>query len=292
MTDIPLPDEHPLRGIALMCAAVFCFVVMNTFVKTLAPDYSVAQIIWARYFFHFLLILLLFPRRIPTLLITRRRGMQVLRSVLVLLATLCMYSALRYLPLADVVAITFLGPLLVTGLSVLVLRERVGPRRWSAVVIGFVGVLVIIRPGLGIAHWATVLPLLMATFYATYQIVTRMIRGAADPLNSLFYLALVGVVATSVVAPFDWVWPDWRAWLMLIGTGFFGGLGHFAMIRAYESSPAATIAPFAYTELLWALGVGVIVFGDFPDTWTLVGAAIVAGSGLYVLRRERVRGAA
>lgn len=292
MTDIPLPDEHPLRGIALMCAAVFCFVVMNTLVKTLVPDYSVAQIIWARYFFHFLLILLLFPRRIPTLLITRRRGMQVLRSVLVLLATLCMYSALRYLPLADVVAITFLGPLLVTGLSVLVLGERVGPRRWSAVVIGFVGVLVIIRPGLGIAHWAAVLPLLMATFYATYQIVTRMIRGAADPLNSLFYLALVGVVATSVVAPFDWVWPDWRAWLMLIGTGFFGGLGHFAMIRAYESSPAATIAPFAYTELLWALGVGVIVFGDFPDTWTLVGAAIVAGSGLYVLRRERVRGTA
>ncbi len=292
MTDIPLPDEHPLRGIALMCAAVFCFVVMNTLVKTLAPDYSVAQIIWARYFFHFLLILVLFPRRIPTLLITRRRGMQVLRSVLVLLATLCMYSALRYLPLADVVAITFLGPLLVTGLSVLVLGERVGPRRWSAVVIGFVGVLVIIRPGLGIAHWAAVLPLLMATFYATYQIVTRMIRGAADPLNSLFYLALVGVVATSIVAPFDWVWPDWRAWLMLIGTGFFGGLGHFAMIRAYESSPAATIAPFAYTELLWALGVGVIVFGDFPDIWTLVGAAIVAGSGLYVLRRERVKGAA
>ncbi len=291
MTDIHLPAEHPLRGIALMCAAVLCFVVMNTLVKTLAPDYSVAQIIWARYFFHFLLILVLFPRRIPTLLITRRRGLQVLRSVLVLLATLCMYSALRYMPLADVVAITFLGPLLVTGLSVLVLGERVGPRRWSAVAIGFVGVLVIIRPGLGIAHWAAVLPLLMATFYATYQIVTRMIRGAADPLNSLFYLALVGVVATSIVAPFDWVWPDWRAWLMLIGTGFFGGLGHFAMIRVYESSPAATIAPFAYTELLWALGLGAIVFGDFPDTWTLVGAAIVAGSGLYVLRRERVRGA-
>ncbi len=289
MTDTHLPAEHPVRGIALMCAAVLCFVVMNTLVKTLAPDYSVAQIIWARYFFHFLLILVLFPRRIPTLLITRRRGMQVLRSVLVLLATLCMYSALRYLPLADVVAITFVAPLLVTGLSVLVLGEQVGPRRWSAVVIGFVGVLVIIRPGLGIAHWAAVLPLLMATFYAIYQIVTRMIRGAADPLNSLFYLALVGVVATSVAVPFDWVWPDWRAWLMLIGTGFFGGLGHFAMIRAYESSPAATIAPFAYTELLWALGLGAIVFGDFPDTWTLVGAAIVAGSGLYVLRRERVR---
>lgn len=286
---IELP-EHPVRGIVMMCAAVFCFVVMNTLVKALAPDYSVAQIIWARYFFHFLLILLLFPRRIPTLLVTRRRGLQVLRSVLVLLATLCMYTALRYLPLADVVAITFIAPLLVTGMSTLVLGERVGPRRWAAVGVGFVGVLVIIRPGLGVAHWATVLPVLMATFYATYQIVTRLIRGAATPLNSLFYLALVGVVVTSIIAPFDWIWPDWRAWLMLIGTGFFGGLGHFAIIRAYESAPAATVAPFAYTELLWALAIGAAIFADFPDRWTLAGAAIVAFSGLYVLHREQVKG--
>ena len=275
-----------------MCAAVFCFVIMNTFVKALAPDYPVQQIIWARYFFHFLLILLLFPRRIPTLLVSRRKGLQILRSVLVLLATLCMYVSLRYLPLAEAVSITFIAPLLVTGLSVVALRERVGARRWAAVIVGFAGVLVIIRPGFGTAHWATALPVLMACFYAAYQIVTRFVRGAADPLNSLFYAALVGVVVTSAVTPFFWVWPGPVAWAMMIGIGLFGGLGHFAMIRAYEAAPAATVAPFAYTELVWAIAVGIVLFADYPDIWMLTGAAIVVASGLYVLHRERVRGAA
>ncbi len=275
-----------------MCAAVFCFVIMNTFVKALSPDYPVHQIIWARYFFHFLLILLLFPRRIPTLLVSRRKGLQFLRSLLVLLATLCMYTSLRYLPLAETVSITFIAPLLVTGLSVLALGERVGPRRWAAVIVGFAGVLVIIRPGLGVAHWATVLPVMMACFYAAYQTITRHMRGAADPLNSLFYTALVGVVATSAITPFFWAWPDPVAWAMMIGIGLFGGIGHFAMIRAYEAAPAATVAPFAYTELVWAIAVGIVLFADYPDLWMLTGAAIVIGSGLYVLHRERIRGAA
>ncbi len=139
MPELRRPAESPFFGIALMCAAVFCFVIMNTFVKALSPDYPVQQIIWARYFFHFLLILLLFPRRIPTLLVSRRKGLQFLRSLLVLLATLCMYTSLRYLPLADAVSIAFIAPLLVTGLSVVALRERVGARRWAAVIIGFAG---------------------------------------------------------------------------------------------------------------------------------------------------------
>lgn len=274
-----------------MCAAVFCFVIMNTAVKTLVVDYSVHQIIWARYFFHFLLILVLFPRRVPTLLVSRRKGLQILRSLLVLLATLCMYISLRYLSLAEAVSIAFVAPLLVTGLSVVALRERVGPRRWAAVIIGFAGVLVIIRPGFGSAHWATVLPVLMACFYATYQVITRHMRGSADPLNSVFYLALVGAAATSAVTPFFWTWPDAAAWAMMIGIGLFGGLGHFAMIRAYEAAPAATVAPFAYTELIWAIGVGVILFGNYPDAWMLAGAAIIVASGLYVLHREQVKSA-
>lgn len=275
-----------------MCGAVFCFVIMNTLVKALVVDYPVQQIIWARYFFHFLLILLLFPRRIPTLLVSRRKGLQILRSVLVLLATLCMYVSLRYLSLAEAVSIAFIAPLLVTGLSVVALGERVGPRRWAAVIVGFAGVLVIIRPGFGAAHWATVLPVLMACFYATYQVITRHMRGAADPLNSLFYLALVGAAATSAVTPFFWVWPDAAAWAMMIAIGLFGGIGHFAMIRAYEAAPAATVAPFAYTELIWAIAVGMVLFADYPDFWMLTGAAIVVASGLYVLHREQVKGAA
>lgn len=284
--------DRPLRGIALMCVAVASFVVMNTMVKELgrAPhDMSVIFLIWGRYFFHLVLILALFPRRVPTLFRTRRPGIQVLRSVLVLAATACMFTSVQFLPLADVVSIAFIAPLVATGLSVVILRERVGPRRWAAVAIGFVGALIIIRPGLGVVHWASFLPLAMATFYALYQILTRIARSDADPLNALFYTALVGAVLTSAAVPFAWSWPSPAEWAMLIAAGFFGGAGHFAVIKAYERAEVSTVAPFAYTEIIWATIAGLLVFGDFPDVWTFVGAAIIAGAGLYVLHREHAR---
>lgn len=284
--------DRPLRGIALICMAVLCFVTMNTFIKELGRpghDLPVVFLVWGRYFFHLILIMALFPRRVPTLMKTRRVGIQVVRSVLVLMATACMFTAVQFLPLADVVSISFVAPLIATGLSVLILSERVGPRRWAAVAVGFVGALIIIRPGLGVFHWASVLPLAMASFYALYQILTRIARADADPLNALFYTALVGAVLTSVVVPFAWVWPSPAEWAMLIAAGFFGGVGHFAVIKAYERAEVSVVAPFAYTEIVWATLLGLFVFGDFPDIWTFVGAAIIAGAGLYVLHRERAR---
>jgi len=285
----PHGAEAPLAGILLMCLAVLCFVIMNTMVKHLSQTLPVPLIIWARYFFHLVVIMALFPRRLPTLLVSRRKGMQVLRSVLVLVATLFMFFAVSLMPLADVVAITFMAPLLVTGLSVPVLGEHMGPRRWAAVAAGFLGMLVIVRPGAGVFQWAALLPLGMAVCYATYQIITRMIRGAADPLNALFYTALVGAVVTTVTVPFFWVTPAPLDWLWLVGTGLFGGLGHFAVIRAYDHAAPVMIAPFSYTELIWAVLLGLVFFGDFPDAWTFCGAAIIAASGLYVLHRERGR---
>ena len=282
------PAEAHLRAIALMCFAVLCFIVMNTMVRYLGRTGTpVPEIIWARYVFHLLLIMAFFPRRITTLLVSTRKGMQVFRSVLVLLATVSMFFAVREMPLADAVSLSFSAPLFAVGLSVLILRERVGLRRWGAVAVGFVGMLIIIRPGAGTLQWAALLPIAMAMFYAIYQIVTRMIRGAADPLNALFYTALVGAVASSFVVPFFWRTPGLIEGLMLVGTGFFGGLGHYAVILAYERAEVSVVAPFAYTELIWATILGFMVFGDIPDLWTFLGAGVIVASGLYVLYRER-----
>ena len=290
---VAIPDRpSPAAGrtgkaILLACAAVLAFVIMNTLVKSLARDWPMPEIIWGRYFFHFLLVLLLVPRRIPTLLRSRRKGLQVLRSILVLLATLCMFNAVRLMPLADVIAITFTAPLIVTGLSVVMLGEKVGPRRWGAVAVGFLGMLVIVRPGAGVFEWFVLLALGQAFFYALYQILTRLTREDADPLNAVFYTALVGTLITSAALPFWWQPLTPLAWLMLAGAGAFGGLGHYALIRAFATVEVSILAPWAYTEIIWATLFGLVFFGDLPDLWTFAGAGIIAGSGLYILHRER-----
>ena len=286
-------SDAVLRGAALICLAVFAFVIMNGLVRYLGrAGYPVPEIVWARYAFHLVLIMAFFPWRVPTLLASTRKGMQVLRSVLMLGATVCMFFAVRAMPLADAVAIGFITPLLVVGLSVAILKERVGIRRWSAVIAGFVGMLIIIRPGAGALQWAALLPVAMAVFYAFYLIVTRLIRESADPLNALFYTALVGAVAASLVVPFHWRTPTPLDGLLMAGTGLFGAIGHYAVIKAYEIVEVSAVAPFSYTELIWATLVGYLAFGDFPDTWTFAGASIIIGAGLYVIHRERRLGSA
>lgn len=287
VTEATRPTDAPLRGILMMCFAVLCFATMNTFTKELRGELPVTGIIWGRYFFHFALILVLFPRRIPTLLKSDDIGWQIARSVLVLLATACMFIALGFMPLADAVAITFAGPLLIVALSAVILRERVGPRRWAAVAVGFVGMLVIIRPGAGAFQVAALLPVLVAFFYALYQIITRLISHRSDPLSMLFYTALIGAVAMTAIVPFDWQTPTIKQWGMLVAVGFLGGLGHYAIIKAYQRSEAALVAPFAYTEMVWATSLGFLVFGDFPDLFTFAGTAIIIASGVYVVHRER-----
>jgi drug/metabolite transporter (DMT)-like permease len=281
--------EGQFRGIVLMCSAVAVLAVMAAIFKYLAPDYPTVQIVWARYFFHFALVLVLVPRRIPRLLVSQRKDLQVLRSVLMLGATVCSVIGMRYLPLADFAAIGFVAPLLVALLSIIVLGETVGVRGWISLSVGFAGVLIVVRPGAGVMNWAVALPIGMALCYASYQIITRGIRELADPFTSLIYTAFVGTLATSAVLPFVWVPPDLEGWALLICVGVFGGFGHLALIRAYKITTAALLAPFGYTNLLWAIALGVVLFNDIPDVWTLVGATVIAASGLYIVQRERGR---
>ncbi len=275
-------------GILSLCLALFFFVIMNSMVKALTEHYPVPEIVWARYVAQFLLMVAIMPHRIPRLLASPRKDIQILRGCLLLGATACTISGLHFLPLADVVALTFISPFVVTVLAALLLGEKVGPRRWIAVAIGFIGMLAIIRPGSTVFQLGALFPIGMAFFLGAYIIATRMISHIADPMSSLFYACLVGTIGATLPLPFFWVTPDPWHLAMMLGAGLFGGIGHFLMIKAYERTEASAIAPFAYTELIWAAAFGLVVFGNFPDLWTWVGAAIITASGLYIAHRERV----
>jgi drug/metabolite transporter (DMT)-like permease len=167
------------------------------------------------------------------------------------------------------------------------LGERVGRHRWSAVALGLVGVLIITRPSGAIAHWSSLMPLVAAFCYANYQIATRLIGRTDDPLATLFYTSIGGAAVTSLAVPFDWIWPTVAQWLILVALGGLGALGHFLVITAFTRAPASVLAPMHYTVLIWATLFGYLVFGDLPDVWTLVGAAVIVASALYVYYRER-----
>jgi drug/metabolite transporter (DMT)-like permease len=275
------------RGIMLMISGVILFGIMDTAVKLLTQDYDVIQVVWARFLFHFLIFLAFYSRAgLGRIVATRRPGLQVMRSVLLMSATLFFFTALSYLPLADAVSIGFVSPLLVTALSIPFLGEKVGARRWAAIAVGFVGMLIIIRPGMGVMHWAAVLPLGMAMCFSGYQILTRIAGRSEDARTSQIWSPALGALAMSAIVPFFWTTPDVWGWSLMLLTGLAGGLGHFLLIKAYEIAPASTLSPFVYTQLIWMVIFGYLLFGDFPDAFTITGGAIVVGSGIYIFRRE------
>ena len=270
-----------------MCAAGFCFVMLDVCAKYLTREIHVVEIIWGRYTFHALfMILLLGPRYGLGLVRTQRLGLQVTRSLLLLAATGFFFTALKHIPLADATTVAFVNPLLVTALAVPLLGERVGLRRWAAVLVGFIGVIVVLRPGLGVMHWAAVLPLGMATCLAFYQIFTRMLVAGETPYATLFYTALVASLVASLAVPFFWQTPSTEVWLILVMMGLIGGVGHYFMIKALEFAPAAVVAPFAYVNLIWVTIAGFVFFADLPDRLTVLGALLIVGSGLYIVFRE------
>ena len=235
---------------------------------------------WGRYIFHLAFVVLLFSSgRFGRIGATAQPVLQVVRSLLLAGATFSFFVMLTYMPLADSVAISYVGPIFITVLAALILRERVGPRRWAAVAVGFVGAMVIMRPGLGIFHWAASLGLVTALCFALYAVATRMLIGRDSPYTTIFYTAVVGAVVLSALVPFFWEAPTLRLWGLMALLGLFGGVSHFMLIKAYEYAQASALAPYGYIDLIWATLFGLFVFGDFPDHWTVVGAAIVVGSG-------------
>jgi drug/metabolite transporter (DMT)-like permease len=284
----PGVQESPGRGILWMLFTGICFVGMDTLAKHLTQSYPVAQVVWARYVFHFLLLALVLGPRLPRTMHSQRLGLQCLRSLLMLGATGLFFTALSFIPLANATAIMFVAPIMVTALAMPLLGERVGPYRWLGVVVGFLGALIIIRPGTETMNPAAILALGAAGCYALYQIATRRLSATEAPMTTLAYTALIGVLATSALVPFVWLPPAPMHWLAMVGLGLLGGVGHFALIKAFQFAPAATVTPFGYTNLIWAVLFGYLIFGDLPDGWTVSGALVIASSGLYIVHRERM----
>jgi drug/metabolite transporter (DMT)-like permease len=287
------PATRKAAGIGLMILAIGLFTVMDTLGKGLTASYPVPQVVWARYFFQFALMLLLIPRvGVSGLVGTSRPGMHVVRGLLLAVSTLCLIKAVSIVPLADAYTITFVAPLLVTVFSIPLLGERVGWRRWSAVLAGFAGVLIVIRPGVGTPHWALLLSLMTALGFALYQILTRKVSAVPGEtsLAMLFYLACVGTAIMTAYMPFAWQAVAPLDWLPMVAMGALGGLGHLILIRALTVAPASLLAPFVYSQIVWALVLGYLVFGDAPDVWMLLGGTVIVASGLYVFYREGVLG--
>ena len=290
-------DAHPatrtMAGIGLVLLAILLFTVMDTIGKGLTARYPVPQVVWARYFFQFALMLLLIPRvGIVDLVRTARPGTNLVRGLLLAASTICMIGAISFVPLADAYTITFTAPLLVTVFSIPLLGERVGWRRWSAVLAGFAGVLIVIRPGFGMTHWALALPLITALGFALYQILTRKVSGAPgeSSLAMLFYVACVGTAIMTALVPFFWRTVAAMDWAAMTAMGALGGVGHLILIRALTITPASLLAPFIYTQIVWALLLGYLVFGDVPNRWMLAGCGVIVASGLFVFYREAMLG--
>ena len=278
-----------LQGVLWIVGAIAVFMGMDAMAKELRTAHSVVLVVWARFACSLIVIAAMLGRRLPQIARTAHPLLQWTRAGLLLIATTALYIGLGYMPLAEATAITFLGPLIVTGLSVPLLGEKVGIRRWMGVACGFLGALVVIRPGTGFLDWAAIYPLIDAIGFALVQIITRHVRLSDHPLTTLFYTSLVGTVITTPVIPFFWTMPEAQGWMLILGLGTFGVIGHYAMIKSLDLAQASVIAPFHYSSLFWATLFGFVFFGDFPDAWTVVGAVIIAGSGLYVFHRERVR---
>lgn len=285
---IRAPENHR-HGIYWMLLTMFLFVSMDTVAKYLTASYPVHQVVWARYIFHVLLLFAWLGPRAPWVLRTRRLGLQLWRSLLLLLTTFFFFTALSFMALVDASVIMFIGPIVLTLLAALVLREHVGARRWSGVVIGFIGALIVIRPGTSMLQPAAVFAVAAACCYALYQITTRQLSYSDAPLTTLSYTALVGALLSSFAAPFGWVWPDAAGWALMALVGLIGGLGHFCVIKAFQAAPAAVVAPFGYSSIVWSTSFGFVIFEHLPDIWTIFGGTIIIGSGIYILHRERVR---
>ncbi len=276
-------------GILVMILAMFVLASMDAISKYLVAIYDVPQILWIRaVIFVAFAVAVARPRHLRRALKSARPVLQIGRSLILVAETATFILAFRYLPLADVHAVAALAPLIATALATPLLGEHVGARRWSAVVLGFVGVLIIIRPGLGVFHWTALLPLVAAFFWGIYQVLVRLVSEDDGAATTTLYTALVAALVWGGVGLYSGHWqaPDAVGWGLLSLLGLMAALAHFLVIKALELAPASVLQPFGYTLMLWAVVMGYLVFDHFPDIMTLLGAAIVVASGLYVLYRE------
>jgi drug/metabolite transporter (DMT)-like permease len=281
--------SQALRGIGLMLLAVSTFSCLDATSKYLAALYAVPTIVWARYVSQMLLMLVaLAPRMGLGLVRTTHLRLQVMRGAVLTASSLLFLTALARMPLAEAASIAFMAPLFIAVLSGPVLHERVEGRTWLALGAGFGGVLLIVRPGGALFDWVSLLPLASALTMAVYQMMTRRLAGHDASLTTLFYPALVGSIAVPLVFPAALSLPGEPVHAALFCLlGVLGGIGHFFLIRAHFHAPASVLGPFMYGQLLTAVALGWLVFGQLPDGLAVLGMAIICASGLLLAFAHR-----
>tara|TARA_B100001540_G_scaffold292538_1_gene290932 strand:- start:196 stop:1053 length:858 start_codon:yes stop_codon:yes gene_type:complete len=273
--------------ILLMIGAVFCFASMDATAKYLMKEIGPAQTIWARYTVQALLVTVLILPKINIYGKTKYPKLQFVRSVALMMATTLFFFAFSRLGLAEASAIFNISPVLITLGAFLFLREQIGPRRVIGILVSLLGALIIIRPGSGVFTIYAILPLGAAIFYSTYSLATRFVGTDESPWTSLFYSAIFGAICYSTYIVFHWNPMSNNALLLTIIIGLFGTAGHICLIKALTLGEASLVAPFIYTNLLFTTIWGVVLFGNFPDFWTIAGALIIVAAGIYVWARDR-----
>jgi drug/metabolite transporter (DMT)-like permease len=291
--DIPAPTlrrDHPARGIALILVSAVFLSCSDVTAKYLAGSLPAIEIASIRYSVFFLILLPAILRTGPArALSSARPGLQVFRALGLVGSSILFISSLSYLPIAEATATSFAAPLIITVLSIPILGETVGPRRWAATAVGLIGVLIVVRPGTSAFQPASLLPLLAALSWASAVVVTRRTSAADTALTTLAYSAIIGTLVLVALLPFVWVVPDWRALAFGVLIGCAATAGHWLIVLAFRYGDASVLAPFTYTQLVWSTLLGILLFGTVPDRWTLVGAGVIVASALYTAHRERVR---
>lgn len=277
----------------MMICAIFLFSSMDATAKMLMARYEPMQVVWARYAGMMLVVSVLLAPRIGPLLRTRRLGLQLLRSAFLFAATFCFFTAISRMDIAAATAVMQVHPVLLTLGAALLLREPLGPRRIAAIAAALAGALIVIRPGSDIFTLTALLPLLAGVFYASYALTTRFLGRDEPILTSFLYTAIIGTIAASLLTVPVWTAPGPGDAAVFLALGAVGAAGQFLLIRSLTVAEAGAVAPFGYAGVVFATLWGLIAFGEVPDGWTLLGALVIVGAGVYVWHREtRLRAAA
>ena len=278
-----------MKAITFNLLAWVMLPIMDGFAKYLSADLPILQITWARYFFTVVFtfpVMFFFFRK--NLVWTDKPKLQFIRGLILLTANICFFYAISIISLVKALTLAFVAPLIVTAFSPIFLGEKVGVKRWSAVIIGFVGSLVVIRPGFVEINLASLAALGTGVMYGFYLIITRKLSTSDNPLLTLLLTGVVGAIIVSTVMPFVWVKPNLNQWSMMAAIGIFACIGHLFLILSLKYADASKLAPFSYFEIITNIIIGYYFFSDFPDNWTFIGLFIIVLSGIYISRREKL----
>jgi drug/metabolite transporter (DMT)-like permease len=286
----PARADRPFRGIALILLSTVFLGTSDATSKYLTSTLPSIEIAWIRFLVFVLIMVPAMLSGTPLYALhSRRPGLQAMRAMALLASSLLFISSLRFLPIAEASATSFVSPLFVTALSIFFLGESVGLRRWVATAVGLIGVLIVLRPGTSAFHPAAFLPIISALAWAGTLIMTRMMSGRERTVTTMTWSSVAGLCILSALVPLVWVAPSWHDVLFGILIGVASSAGQWIVVLAFRYADASVLAPFSYTQLLWVSFLGFLIFGEVPDVWTVSGAAIIVASGLYTAHREHIR---